>query len=61
MPAVLAEGRRGHWTPRTGVKDDCEYICGYWELNLGRLQEQQVDFFFFGRGGGGMLRQGPTM
>jgi hypothetical protein len=25
-----------------GIVDDCEPPCGYWELNPGPLQEQQV-------------------
>jgi GMP synthase-like glutamine amidotransferase len=28
--------------PGTGAMDGCEAQCGYWELNPGPLQEQQV-------------------
>ena len=27
-------------SPGTGVTDSCELPCGYWELNLGPLEEQ---------------------
>jgi hypothetical protein len=29
-------------SPGTGVTDDCEPSCGYWESNLGPLEEQLV-------------------
>jgi hypothetical protein len=28
--------------PATGVTDSCELPCGFWELNLGPLEEQSV-------------------
>lgn len=28
--------------PGTGVTDVCELMCGFWELNLGPLEEQPV-------------------
>ena len=33
---------RGNWIPGTGVLDDCETPCGYWELNPGSLEQQPV-------------------
>lgn len=29
-------------SPGTGVRDSCELPCGWWELNLDPLEEQQV-------------------
>jgi hypothetical protein len=34
--------QKGIESPRTGLMGGCELSCGYWELNLGALQEQQV-------------------
>jgi hypothetical protein len=39
---VLVDIRRGVRSLRTGVKNGCEAPCGCLELNLGRLQEQQM-------------------
>lgn len=39
---VFAEVRREHWTPGIGVTDGREPPCGFWELNCGSLQEQQL-------------------
>jgi E3 ubiquitin-protein ligase NEDD4 len=33
---------RGVKSPGTGVTDSCELPCGFWELNLGPLEKQQV-------------------
>ena len=32
----------GVGSPGTGATDNCELPCGYWELNLGPLEEQPV-------------------
>ena len=40
MHVVAAKARRG--SPRTRVVDGYEPPCGWWELNSGPLQEQQV-------------------
>ena len=37
-----SEKRKGDGIPDTGVRDGCEPPCGFWELNLGPLKEQQV-------------------
>ena len=37
--SYLCEGVR---SPGTGVTDNCELPCGYWELNPGPLEEQAV-------------------
>lgn len=34
----------GMGSPGTGITGGCELQCGYWEPNLGHLQEQHVDF-----------------
>lgn len=41
MPAKSEEGISPHGT---GFINGCKPTCGYWELNLGSLQEQQVLF-----------------
>ena len=38
LHACLVVGVR---SPGTRVTDTCELPCGYWELNLGPLEEQQ--------------------
>jgi hypothetical protein len=38
-PSAPEEGVR---PPGTGVREDCELLCGCWELNLGLLEEQPV-------------------
>lgn len=38
-PKKSGEGVR---FPGTGVTDDCEPLGGFWDLNLGPLQEQNV-------------------
>ena len=35
------EGGEDGWIPATGDADSCEPPCGWWELNLGPLQEQK--------------------
>jgi hypothetical protein len=39
LPAYLCVGVG---SPGTEVTDSCEPPCGYWELNLGPLEEQPV-------------------
>ena len=39
---VLPEARRGMRFPASGVTDDCELLCGHWELNSGAVEEWQV-------------------
>ena len=39
LNVFLCEGAR---YPGTGVIDNCKLPCGYWELNLGPLEEQPV-------------------
>ena len=39
---VPTEVRKVDQLPGTGVADGCEPSCGFWELNLGPLGEQQV-------------------
>ena len=36
------EDREGIIFPGTRVTDSCEPLCGYWDLNPGPLQEQQL-------------------
>jgi len=38
----LRRSEEGIRSPGTGDKEGCEPPCGFWELNLGPLQEQQV-------------------
>ena len=40
MCTSMPEESRKHQIPGTGVTDNCESPCGYWELNLGPLQDQ---------------------
>jgi E3 ubiquitin-protein ligase NEDD4 len=39
---MFIEIRRDVGSPGTGVMDGCEPQCGFWELNLSVMQEQQV-------------------
>jgi hypothetical protein len=43
MHAVPTEARRGRWSPRPRIIDDCEPLCGYWESNLCPLEEHPVN------------------
>lgn len=36
------EVRRGQWIPEAGVTDVCELLCGFWEMNLNRVEEHPV-------------------
>jgi hypothetical protein len=36
---VPTESRSVLDSPRTGVKDSCELLCGFWELNPGPLEK----------------------
>ncbi|EGV95001.1 E3 ubiquitin-protein ligase NEDD4 [Cricetulus griseus] len=38
----LKKSEQGFTSPGTGVIDDCEPPCRYWESNSDLLQEQQV-------------------
>lgn len=42
MSTVLREPEEGVGSPRTGVTDGCEQLCGAWELNPGSLLGQQL-------------------
>lgn len=33
------EVQQAVWSPETGLKDGCELLCRYWELNLDSLEE----------------------
>lgn len=39
---VPTESRSVLDSPRTGVKDSCELLCGFWELNPGPLEGKSV-------------------
>lgn len=43
LPVCLCEGIR---SPGTGVTDRCEMPCGWWEFNLGSLEEQPLSHLF---------------
>lgn len=42
VPAVPVEEGEDVGTPATGVLGAYELPCGYWQWNLGPLQDQQV-------------------
>jgi hypothetical protein len=46
LPVCAAHGsqKKSVGSPGTGVTDGCKPPCGFWELNVGPLQEQQVLF-----------------
>lgn len=39
---VVHKGKKRAQIAGTEVTDNCEPLCGCWEMNLGRVQEQQV-------------------
>ena len=40
---VPTEERIGVRSPETGVTDGCEPTCGFWEWNLGPLQDSALN------------------